>query len=198
MNKKNMKNLLLVIYIFWTLLFCILVRKIEIFNNYSLVIKITYSVLTLVVIQYIIYIITKYKPLEINQYISLFCYMLIILITLYYRKSLRVETASNKFYLGEWLKIMLVNKTVFLNIIGNIIIFIPLGIFFKQFTLKDYIKIIIMISIVILLEVIQYLSKKGIFDYIDILLNIIGSLMGYICIKKEGKKIEKGIIKRSC
>lgn len=69
------------------------------------------------------------------------------------------------------------------NIIGNIAAFIPLGfllpIIFKR--IRKFPKIILTsFSVSLLFEVIQLLMAIGSFDIDDILLNVFGSLIGYI------------------
>lgn len=69
------------------------------------------------------------------------------------------------------------------NIIGNIVAFIPLGfllpIIFKR--MRKLPKIILTsFSVSLLFEVIQLLIAIGSFDIDDILLNVFGSLIGYI------------------
>lgn len=69
------------------------------------------------------------------------------------------------------------------NILGNIVAFIPLGfllpIIFKK--MRKLPKIILTsFSVSLLFEVIQLLIAIGSFDIDDILLNVFGSLIGYI------------------
>ena len=77
---------------------------------------------------------------------------------------------------------MFKNKVIFLNILGNIILFIPMGIINKNI-LKSFI-------IILIIELSQILLKKGIFDIVDIVLNMLGALVGFI-----GAKIWMKIIK---
>ncbi len=197
MIKNKEKLILTIIYIFLILFGVYFLCKISFFNEYPLILKIIYIFMILIVLQYIIYIITKAKLLEINHYLGLLCYAIFLLITLYFRKSLKVETLDDSFYLDKWIKILFVNRIVFVNVIGNILIFIPFGIFFKQFIMPLKIKLLLMLIIIVLLELIQYVTKKGVFDYTDIVLNILGTFIGYIFTKKikEEKHYEKSSIK---
>ena len=77
---------------------------------------------------------------------------------------------------------MFKNKVIFLNILGNIILFIPMGIINKNIS-KSFI-------IILIIELSQILLKKGIFDIVDIVLNMLGALVGFI-----GAKIWMKIIK---
>lgn len=116
-------------------------------------------------------------------------YGIMIFILLFLRNS---ETGYNfDFYLISWLKHLKTNKIVLINIIGNIILFIPLGIINK--------KIIYSILIIILIETLQLILKKGIFDIVDIVLNTIGVIIGtlgvyiWMIIKKKNNLMSKKI-----
>lgn len=70
------------------------------------------------------------------------------------------------------------------NIIGNILLFIPLGTFitYKLEIKHFYIIIIISLYFSVCIEIIQLLIGR-IFDIDDILLNVFGSLIGYLVYK---------------
>ena len=79
---------------------------------------------------------------------------------------------------------------MFINLIGNILIFIPLGIFLKYFKIRFISAFVIIIILVISIETLQYLTKRGNFDIMDIFLNIIGASIGYMLIRNRGEKNE--------
>ena len=93
-------------------------------------------------------------------------------------------------YITKWIKLIFTNKVVFINLIGNILIFIPLGIFLKYFKIRFISAFVIIIILVISIETLQYLTKRGIFDIMDIFLNIIGASIGYMLIRNRGEKNE--------
>lgn len=68
--------------------------------------------------------------------------------------------------------------------IGNIILFIPYGIFlstlFKRANLKNIIIYGFIASFII--EISQFLLKRGILDIDDMILNILGVIIGYLFI----------------
>lgn len=77
-----------------------------------------------------------------------------------------------------------INPYVFVvNIVGNIVMLVPLGLILPNIFDKCK-KLLIMICLGIIIplsiEIIQYVSQKGIFDVDDILLNFIGIIIGYI------------------
>lgn len=78
-------------------------------------------------------------------------------------------------------------KITLVNVLGNIIIFIPLG-FLLPLVIEKSIKIrsIIIIGIIIslLLEVTQFITGLGYFDINDIFLNNIGTVIGGIVYRK--------------
>jgi glycopeptide antibiotics resistance protein len=72
------------------------------------------------------------------------------------------------------------------NTLGNILIFLPLGIFlpilFKKFNRLSY----IFVSLIIIsfsIEVLQFILQIGQFDIDDIILNTIGGVLGYFVIE---------------
>lgn len=85
-------------------------------------------------------------------------------------------------YFNDW--VYSNNSNLWLvNIIGNIIVFIPLGFFlpilFKKY--KSFFKtIILVICFSLLVETLQYITHTGVFDIDDIILNSFGGILGYI------------------
>lgn len=129
-----------------------------------------------------IFRITK-KPIYLILY--LIVYIVFLYFSLFDRKVKTDNNFSNGAYIYNWFKLIFTNKVVFKNIIGNIILFIPMGCFFKILKVNPIFKILYILIIVIGIEVIQYLTKTGIFDIIDIVLNLIGTKIGYIITNKK-------------
>lgn len=160
----------------------------KIFNiqkNYQILImfiSLLISIIIIYIFKNILKIITKKEEL-----ILIISYMILLIISLYFRKPFDEFQIENKKYFIKWLSIIFTNKIVFINIIGNICLFIPLGIIITNYIDKIYILLLTTIVIIISLETIQYLTKRGIFDYIDIILNYIGVIIGIILnkVKKE-------------
>ena len=75
---------------------------------------------------------------------------------------------------------------IIVNIVGNIIVFIPMG-FFISFFLRDKASLIrvILISVAVLVpaELLQAFFKVGSFDIDDIILNVLGSILGFMAYK---------------
>lgn len=68
------------------------------------------------------------------------------------------------------------------NLVGNFIMFLPMGIylpFFIRRTNKISVFSISMIILLLVIEVIQVVTKRGSFDIDDFILNMLGALIGF-------------------
>ena len=116
-------------------------------------------------------------------------YIILLLLTLYFRRKYDDYMYKDGFYLGEWLKYFLKNKTIFINILGNFLLFMPLGYILTKITKKRIIiNVLIGIGIIICLEIIQFITKRGVLDIADILLNSLGFFISIIITKERGHK----------
>ena len=72
------------------------------------------------------------------------------------------------------------SQLFFKNIIGNVVMFIPYGIYTSYYLKlkKPYVIIILAFLLSLLIETVQYRIGR-VFDIDDILLNVIGGLIGY-------------------
>ena len=139
--------------------------------------------------------IIKYQ--KISFIISIISYIILIILTLFVRTKYENYMYKDGLYLLEWFKNIFNNKVIFINIIGNLVLFIPMGIMIiiKKIS-KISIDILLGILIIICLELVQFFTKRGVFDLGDIVLNSIGLVIGvavYI-VRREvfhGRKQEK-------
>jgi glycopeptide antibiotics resistance protein len=72
------------------------------------------------------------------------------------------------------------------NLVGNIILFMPIGFLIPAVypPTRSTIKIVIISFFASLtIEIIQFITSRGIFDVDDLILNTIGGLLGYVCMK---------------
>lgn len=106
-----------------------------------------------------------------NRDIALIGYFLFTLVFLFYREKVDVNLNLD-FYLFAWLKSIFKNKIVMINIIGNLFLFVP-----YVFLLKQKYFLVIIIGLILGLEIIQYLSKRGVLDIVDITLNLFGVIV---------------------
>lgn len=141
----------------------------EIYNKLSIFIVVTSIIIT---------IINIFKN---NIYLDLTSYILSLLSILFVRDK-QVVNITKELYLFTWIRLIFKNKIIFMNIMGNIILYIPL-----YSTIKDRInKIILLISMFILIfinEFCQYILKVGVLDINDIILNYIGVLITFVTIE---------------
>ena len=80
------------------------------------------------------------------------------------------------------------------NLSGNIILFIPMGIFLPSIFKKQKKLLTFVISIFLIIlavELIQLFSTLGCFDIDDLILNVIGALIGYTAWKVYGLRKHK-------
>lgn len=78
------------------------------------------------------------------------------------------------------------SRSVFyLNLLGNIAIFVPLGIFIKLYRPKlgYFPALLIVVLGSMLIEAVQYITKFGILDIDDVILNSIGGIIGLAMLK---------------
>ncbi|MBR6527256.1 MAG: VanZ family protein [Lachnospiraceae bacterium] len=77
-------------------------------------------------------------------------------------------------------------KAVFWNLGGNVLCFMPFGVFvmwlWKNMD-RWYLVTSLSLYLSLLIELVQYFMKVGSFDVDDLLLNTIGGFLGYICCK---------------
>ena len=105
-------------------------------------------------------------------------YTITLLIILLFREETRGANVSFDTF-KRWAPLILSNKTVFINIVGNILIYLPLGIIFSKYL--NLFKTIAYANVFIIgIEIIQLVFRLGIFDVLDIILNILGVLVGFI------------------
>lgn len=113
-----------------------------------------------------------------NLILLLFAYLSLVLGVLFLRNPALEFQYTLKWYLPKWFKYLFTNRIVFLNVIGNILLFVPLGLIVRLLykTLWRYLLCLIAIF---LFEGIQFITKLGVFDFTDVILNYLGILIGF-------------------
>lgn len=75
-------------------------------------------------------------------------------------------------------------KAVILNLVGNVVAFMPFG-FFLPIVLRNckggLLVTLLTMTASLVIETVQLVTKVGSFDVDDILLNTLGGIAGYIC-----------------
>lgn len=77
------------------------------------------------------------------------------------------------------------------NFLGNLILFIPVGALLPITTNMNWKTLAIGSGFSILIEIVQFITKRGVFDPDDVLLNTVGCFIGYLLysiMKKMYKK----------
>ena len=95
----------------------------------------------------------------------------------YYMSGMNLRLFSS--YIEAWHHM---ERDYWVSLIANIILFIPLGFFLPLiFGLFRKLWLVCSVGIILslLIEIIQYVTKHGIFDIDDIFNNIIGTIIGY-------------------
>lgn len=80
-----------------------------------------------------------------------------------------------------------------INLVGNVVMFVPLGIFLPGIFLKNanFFKVFFCVAgMIILVEIVQFFSLLGSLDVDDLILNLLGASVGYIFwrISKKSRK----------
>lgn len=129
--------------------------------------------------------------------IALFSYLLMLIIFMTFRE--KVDISYNfDWYLWKWLKVIDKNKTVLINVFGNIILFFPVIVAILSIKENYFISFLVTTIIIILLELVQLISRRGVFDLVDIVLNVFGIIIGMIIyrvisyVSQTGKKEKNG------
>jgi glycopeptide antibiotics resistance protein len=84
------------------------------------------------------------------------------------------------------------------NLLGNLLLFLPMGIYLpyifkKLYIFRNYFKYITLFLISI--EIMQLILRRGSFDIDDFILNIIGAIIGFAIGKVKGiKYLMKGYL----
>lgn len=118
-----------------------------------------------------------------NRSLAIASYFVMLFAILFLRER---EIGYNlTIYLSRWIPKLFTNRIIFINVFGNIILFIPLSWVFKNNKIMPFV-------IILGVELLQLLLKLGIADIVDIILNSIGVLLGYL-----GEKIWKTKMKKN-
>ena len=152
--------------------------------NLKIILKDDYAVIILSIISYIFFRILgriKYKKkIEFNKEFSLIMFIIYLLILFFIVTYPVNEYGYNNYNLfRELLRYKIGSNGFINNVIGNILLFIPFGMFLRYyFKLKIISLIFITILYSLSIEVTQILINR-VFDIDDIILNLIGAIIGY-------------------
>lgn len=120
------------------------------------------------------------KNLSILISVSLYISLLLEL-TILSREPETFSCSDNDFFLT--IKMMLQNSgesQMYPDIIGNIVLFIPCGIFLKMLLKKSGWTILVSFFVTLAIETVQLLTGRGLFEMSDLLFNTLGATIGVI------------------
>ena len=145
--------------------------------------------LSIVVIVRLVYLFTNHKRIVIHEEILDFLFLVYILIL--FELLISTESASHGVNLVPFKEITrykFMSNLFIYNVVGNIILFIPFGFFVSRYCkLKNFVYILFMSGIIsFIIERVQLRIGRS-FDIDDIILNVIGGIIGYF--------IYKGLVK---
>jgi glycopeptide antibiotics resistance protein len=128
------------------------------------------------------------KQKKLNIILLIITYSILLFLTLFVRSKYDTYKYDFSFYLLEWFTKMFTSKVIFINLIGNLVLFMPLGFILSNIN-KGKIKRIILniilgMGIIVVLEFCQFITKRGVLDLMDILLNSTGLIIGVLVTKK--------------
>ena len=152
--------------------------------NLKIILKDDYAVIILSIISYIFFFFffrIKYKKkIEFNKEFALVLFIIYLLILFFIVTYPVNEYGYNNYNLfRELLRYKIGSNGFINNVIGNILLFIPFGMFLRYyFKLKIISLIFITILYSLSIEVTQILINR-VFDIDDIILNLIGAIIGY-------------------
>ncbi|MGN0410347.1 MAG: VanZ family protein [Candidatus Fimousia sp.] len=132
----------------------------------------------------------KVRILYFFELVSFFCIIALTTYGLYESKEfanqdilLRINIIPFIGSWSEWKEALNLNIKTLVPIVGNIIIFIPFGFFYSCLTEKRFAFIVIHgLLFTLLIEMMQLFGGRAA-DIADIILNVMGIMIGYFCFK---------------
>ena len=131
------------------------------------------------------YLIVNKQKLILHEELLKLCFIIYIL-CLFYAVTFQDVSWSSHNYIPfkEILRYDLGSSLFYKNIFGNMLLFLPYGIFIAKYVKLDSAFIVAIISFItsLSIEVIQFLIGR-VFDVDDIILNVIGGVFGFLIYK---------------
>lgn len=133
-------------------------------------------------VYYVIYVLLniRYKERRVKDYVDkvIFIYIIFILAITYFKARLPFITfVFNPFEFFFLIRGNILRGVV--NFIGNLFMYIPIGMYFRYRSYKSNKELVkIFLIYIIVVEFIQGITKCGVFDTNDILTNTIGFIIG--------------------
>lgn len=137
---------------------------------------------------YALILIITFFLLDKKIHLAFFVYLAFLVLVLLVRNPKNGLSNMSFRTLVKWIPLVFRNETVFINVFGNILLYIPMGLYLTNY-IKGINVFIYGFIWITLLEIIQLALSVGVFDVGDILLNMLGLTLGFI-----GLKIRRWII----
>ena len=153
-------------------------------NNLKIILSDTYAIIILSIISYIFFKIIcrlKFKvKIDIKKEIVLILFISYLLILFSVVTFPVNEYGRNNFNLFEEIRRYKIGSNLFIqNIVGNILMFMPFGMFLNAyFNIKRLPLIVITFFYSLSIELVQMIIGR-VFDVDDIILNLVGSVIGW-------------------
>ncbi len=153
----------------------------DIFNNFWPMLTIFSVVLIMFRISYLY---QNKKKFVLYKEAFYYAFIIYILFLFYVVTFQDVSSSTNLIPFKEMFRYEFGSKLFFKNVIGNMLMFMPYGFFVTYFLKinKVYMLLIFVFITSLTVEVTQ-LSLGRVFDVDDIILNIVGALLGYVLYK---------------
>lgn len=141
-------------------------------------------------------LIVNKKKLVLHEELLKLCFIIYILCLFYVVTFQDVSWSSHNYIpFKEILRYEIGSKNFYKNIFGNMLLFVPYGIFIAKYVKLKQPLIVGIISFItsLSIEVIQFLIGR-VFDVDDIILNVVGCYIGfgiYLLFEKWGSKLPK-------
>lgn len=130
------------------------------------------------------------KWLDRLYWIGFICYLAILIYFLFFsegynRQDIGVGYRYNLKPLNEikrYIYVGFTDKRFLVNVLGNIVAFIPFGLALPLIShhKQKFVSVLLLgIEFIIMVETVQLMSKVGVFDVDDIILNTAGVILGY-------------------
>jgi glycopeptide antibiotics resistance protein len=113
-----------------------------------------------------------------NTELLLVAYFAFVVGILFLRNPNLEYQYSFSWYLTNWSKHLFSNRIIFINVIGNILLFIPLGMMVRTLY-PSWWRYPASLAVIVALESVQYITKLGVFDLTDMVLNYLGIIIGF-------------------
>lgn len=128
------------------------------------------------------FLITEKKKIVLHDELFKLSFMIYILCLFYVVTFQDVSWSSHNFIpFQEILRYDFGTNIFYKNIFGNMLLFLPYGVFIGKYVKTDKVSIVLLLAFItsLSIEVIQFLIGR-VFDIDDILLNVVGCIFGYL------------------